>query len=64
MEIAVWDTDPTLPTPRTPAPDRIGQHGLEIVRALAASFDARREPGGKRVSARINLTHTASEPAA
>ncbi|MFD6425269.1 ATP-binding protein [Streptomyces sp. NPDC060198] len=54
MEIAVWDTNPTLPSPRPANPDRIGQHGLEIVKALADTFDSRPEPGGKRVSAHIS----------
>ncbi|WP_327270774.1 ATP-binding protein (plasmid) [Streptomyces sp. NBC_01218] len=61
VEIAVWDTDPTLPAPRTADPGRIGQHGLEIVQALADTFDARPAPGGKRVSARISLS--IAEPA-
>ncbi|MEE1764728.1 ATP-binding protein, partial [Streptomyces sp. SP17KL33] len=36
---------------------RVGQHGLEIVMAVAQGFEARQEPVGKRITARIALTH-------
>ncbi|MFF5185982.1 ATP-binding protein [Streptomyces sp. NPDC000345] len=55
VEIAVWDTDPALPVPRPPDPTRVGQHGLEIVRAVAQRLDAVREPVGKRIVARLAL---------
>ena len=56
VEIVVWDSDPVLPVPRAPDPTRVGQHGLEIVRAVAESFDAVREPLGKRIIARLGLS--------
>jgi hypothetical protein len=34
---------------------RVGQHGLEIVMAVAQGFAAQREPVGKRITARIAL---------
>ncbi|MER5433278.1 ATP-binding protein [Streptomyces sp. NPDC002588] len=56
VEIAVWDTHPVLPVPRAPDPTRVGQHGLEIVRAVASAFDVVPEPVGKRVVARLGLS--------
>jgi anti-sigma regulatory factor (Ser/Thr protein kinase) len=55
VEVAVWDSDPVLPVARAADPGRVGQHGLEIVMAVVQSFEARREPVGKRVTARIPL---------
>ncbi|MFI7504058.1 ATP-binding protein [Streptomyces sp. NPDC049687] len=56
VEIAVWDTDPVLPVPRASDPTRVGQHGLEIVRAVAQRVDAVREPVGKRIVAHLGLS--------
>ncbi|MER5527830.1 ATP-binding protein [Streptomyces sp. NPDC002677] len=55
MKIEVWDTDPTLPLARVTDAGRVGQHGLEIVLAVVQGFEARREPVGKRVTARLAL---------
>ncbi|MFI0805754.1 ATP-binding protein [Streptomyces echinatus] len=55
VEVAVWDSDPALPVARAADPGRVGQHGLEIVMAVVQNFEARREPVGKRVTARIAL---------
>ncbi len=55
IRVTVWDSDPSLPTPRACDPDRVGQHGLEIVLALCASFDVERRGDGKRVSALVAL---------
>lgn len=55
VEVMVWDSDPVLPVARTADAGRVGQHGLEIVKAVARGFEARREPVGKRVTARIAL---------
>ncbi|MFD3581368.1 ATP-binding protein [Streptomyces sp. NPDC058683] len=55
LEIEVWDTDPTLPPARAADAGRVGQHGLEIVLAVVRDFEARREPVGKRVTARLAL---------
>ncbi|GGS62927.1 ATP-binding protein [Streptomyces griseoviridis] len=54
--ITVRDTDPGLPVARPPDPTRVGRHGLEIVMALAHSFDVHREPAGKRTRAAVPLT--------
>ncbi|GKQ33988.1 ATP-binding protein [Streptomyces sp. A012304] len=55
VEIAVWDSDPTPPVPRGADPTRVGQHGLEIVMAVAQHFDVVTEPVGKRIVARLRL---------
>ncbi|WP_053748191.1 ATP-binding protein [Streptomyces sp. MMG1533] len=55
VQISVWDTEPTLPTACTEDPGRVGQHGLEIVMGVCRSFEVRREPVGKRVTASIVL---------
>lgn len=56
VEVEVWDSDPVLPVARAADAQRVGQHGLEIVRAVARGFEAQREPVGKRITARIPLT--------
>jgi anti-sigma regulatory factor (Ser/Thr protein kinase) len=55
LEITVWDTNTALPIARAAEPGRIGQHGLEIVFAVAEGFDVRREPVGKRITVTIAL---------
>ncbi|MFI2645489.1 ATP-binding protein [Streptomyces sp. NPDC018610] len=55
VEVSVWDSDPVLPVARAADADRVGQHGLEIVMAVAQGFEVRREPVGKRVIARLAL---------
>ncbi|QYX76729.1 ATP-binding protein [Streptomyces akebiae] len=55
VDIVVWDSDPTVPAARAADPDRIGQHGLEIVKAVTEDLFVEREPVGKRITARIAL---------
>ncbi|MFH8369908.1 ATP-binding protein [Streptomyces sp. NPDC018031] len=55
VEVVVWDTGPVLPVARAADPGRVGQHGLEIVMAVAQGFEVQREPVGKRVTARLAL---------
>ncbi|MFE0790923.1 ATP-binding protein [Streptomyces mutabilis] len=55
VEVSVWDSDPVLPVARAADAGRVGQHGLEIVMAVAQSFEARREPVGKRISVGVAL---------
>ncbi|MFF3312984.1 ATP-binding protein [Streptomyces sp. NPDC002952] len=55
VEIVVWDSDPVLPVARAADAGRVGQHGLEIVMAVAQGFEVQREPVGKRITARIAL---------
>ncbi|MFC4333229.1 ATP-binding protein [Streptomyces andamanensis] len=61
VEIAVWDRDPVLPVARAADAGRVGQHGLEIVRAVAQEFAVRREPVGKCVTARLALADDVGE---
>ncbi|GHC97664.1 ATP-binding protein [Streptomyces violarus] len=58
VEVVVWDSDPAVPAARAADPDRVGQHGLEIVKAVAQALDIERQPVGKRITARISLTDT------
>ncbi|MEV5439547.1 ATP-binding protein [Streptomyces sp. NPDC052682] len=60
VEIVVWDSDPTVPTARAADPGRIGQHGLEIVKAVTQNLFMDQEPVGKRITARIALSDAPS----
>ncbi|MEU0164402.1 ATP-binding protein [Streptomyces iakyrus] len=60
VEIVVWDSDPTVPAARAADPGRIGQHGLEIVKAVTEELLMEQEPVGKRITARIALFDTPS----
>ncbi len=55
VEVVVWDSDPVLPVARAADAGRVGQHGLEIVMAVAQALEVRREPVGKRITVRIAL---------
>ncbi|MCX4776926.1 ATP-binding protein [Streptomyces sp. NBC_01264] len=61
VDVTVWDSNPALPTILPPEPTRVGHHGIEIVMASARTFQVRREPVGKRITAFILLT---DDPAA
>ncbi|MFM9500271.1 ATP-binding protein [Streptomyces galilaeus] len=64
VDVVVWDSDPTVPTARAADPDRIGQHGLEIVKAVTEDLFIEQEPVGKRITARIALSDVPSDTAA
>ncbi|MGW1272544.1 ATP-binding protein [Streptomyces sp. NPDC002491] len=55
VEVVVRDSDPTVPLVGVADPARIGQHGLEIVQAVAHDLVVEPQPDGKRVVARIVL---------
>ncbi|MDT0616114.1 ATP-binding protein [Streptomyces lancefieldiae] len=55
VRVHVWDSSTTLPSVPAADPDRIGQHGLEIVTAVCQSFCVHREPVGKRITAAVTL---------
>ncbi|GGJ27897.1 ATP-binding protein [Streptomyces lacrimifluminis] len=55
VDVVVWDSDPTVPAARASDPDRVGQHGLEIVKAVTEALFTEQEPVGKRITARIAL---------
>ncbi|MER5383246.1 ATP-binding protein [Streptomyces sp. NPDC002688] len=56
LRVELWDSNPALPTAKAPNPRRIGQHGLEIVTALARTVTAEQTPLGKRITADIVLS--------
>ncbi|MFG3029186.1 ATP-binding protein [Streptomyces sp. NPDC048253] len=58
VDVIVWDSDPTVPAARATDPDRIGQHGLEIVKAVTAALFVEQQSVGKRITARIALADT------
>ncbi|WP_406728895.1 ATP-binding protein [Streptomyces sp. GD-15H] len=55
ITVAVYDSSGTLPRVFPRDPQRIGCHGLEIVRALARDIFVERVPVGKRVGAVLSL---------
>ncbi|MET7683276.1 ATP-binding protein [Streptomyces sp. NPDC005423] len=55
VQVSVWDSSTTLPSVRAADPERVGQHGLEIVMAVCQSFAVQREPVGKRIIATVVL---------
>ncbi|MET9762636.1 ATP-binding protein [Streptomyces sp. NPDC006372] len=61
VEVAVWDSDPTVPAARAADPGRIGGHGLEIVKAVTAGLSVDQEAVGKRITARIALTGVSND---
>ncbi|MGW2620246.1 ATP-binding protein [Streptomyces sp. NPDC001500] len=58
VDVVVWDSDPTVPAARAANPGRIGQHGLEIVKAVTEGLFVEQEAVGKRITARIALAET------
>jgi anti-sigma regulatory factor (Ser/Thr protein kinase) len=55
VEAVEWDSNPVLPVARAADAGRVGQHGLEIVMAVAQGFEVQREPVGKHITARLAL---------
>ncbi|MEV7072545.1 ATP-binding protein [Streptomyces sp. NPDC091972] len=55
VEVVVEDSNPALPAAHPTDPDRVGRHGLEIVRAVTEELDIQRLAPGKRITARIAL---------
>ncbi|MEU9269120.1 ATP-binding protein [Streptomyces sp. NPDC048251] len=60
VDVVVWDSDPTVPAARAADPDRVGQHGLEIVKAVAEALVVEQRSVGKRITARIPLSDVSS----
>ncbi|MFD5814052.1 ATP-binding protein [Streptomyces sp. NPDC127038] len=55
LRIELWDSNPLPPAVKAHDPGRIGQHGLEIVTALAQSVSIEATPPGKRIIATVML---------
>ncbi|MDX3799098.1 ATP-binding protein [Streptomyces sp. AK04-3B] len=62
VDVVVWDSDPTVPGARGADPGRVGQHGLKIVKAVSEELFMEQEPVGKRITARIALSDTDTDP--
>ncbi|MER7682902.1 ATP-binding protein [Streptomyces sp. NPDC096934] len=56
LQIEIHDSNPVVPAAKAPDPRRVGQHGLEIVAALALTVTVEHAPGGKRVRADVLLS--------
>ncbi|MCX5269473.1 ATP-binding protein [Streptomyces sp. NBC_00199] len=55
VDVIVWDSEPLVPVAWSTDPDRVGQHGLEIVKAVSEALFVEPQSVGKRVTARIPL---------
>ncbi|MFD6821073.1 ATP-binding protein [Streptomyces sp. NPDC060085] len=55
LTIELWDSSPVVPAAKAPNPERVGQHGMEIVAALAQSLTVEPTSGGKRITAHVAL---------
>ena len=55
LTVTVYDSSARLPRVFPRDPERVGRHGLEIVRALARDVSVERVPVGKRVCAVLPL---------
>ncbi|MFK0181634.1 ATP-binding protein [Streptomyces xanthochromogenes] len=56
VDIVVWDSAPSVPAPQAADPGRIGQHGLEIVKAITDELFTEQATVGKRIIARLCLS--------
>lgn len=56
VRVELCDSNPVVPAAKPHDPERIGQHGLEIVRAFAQTVTVEQTPLGKRITADIALT--------
>ncbi|MFI9825025.1 ATP-binding protein [Streptomyces sp. NPDC052013] len=56
LTVAVYDSSAALPRIFPRDPERVGRHGLEIVRALAQDLRVERVPVGKCVRAVLSLS--------
>jgi hypothetical protein len=61
VRIEVFDTDPELPRPRTPAEWDESGFGFVLIEALAARWGVHQAPGGKTVWAEL-VTRTTAAP--
>ncbi|MET8292226.1 ATP-binding protein [Streptomyces sp. NPDC005132] len=55
LRVELWDSNPVAPAAKAPDPTRVGQHGLEIVAALARTVTVEQTPVGKRITADVLL---------
>ncbi|TWD12990.1 anti-sigma regulatory factor (Ser/Thr protein kinase) [Streptomyces sp. T12] len=55
VRISVWDSSTAQLSIQAADPERVGQHGLEIVTAVSETFSVHREPVGKRITVTLAL---------
>ncbi|MFF5787951.1 ATP-binding protein [Streptomyces sp. NPDC012693] len=55
VDVVVWDSAPAVPAARAADPGRVGQHGMEIIKAVTEELFIEQGPVGKRITARIPL---------
>ncbi|MFD6824655.1 ATP-binding protein [Streptomyces sp. NPDC060085] len=55
LSVELWDSSPVVPAAKAPNPERVGQHGLEIVAALAQNLTVEATTVGKRITAHLTL---------
>ncbi|MER5399799.1 ATP-binding protein [Streptomyces sp. NPDC002599] len=58
LTVELWDSSPVVPAAKAANPERVGQHGLEIVAALAQTLTVEATTVGKRITAHITLDVT------
>ncbi|MFE3268045.1 ATP-binding protein [Streptomyces sp. NPDC059215] len=56
LRIELWDSNPVPAAAKAPDPTRNGQHGMEIVAALAQTLIVEQTQQGKRITADVALT--------
>ncbi|MGW0909579.1 ATP-binding protein [Streptomyces sp. NPDC002853] len=59
IKVTVRDSNSALPAVSAPDPNRLGQHGLEVVQAVCRKLQVDREPSGKRITAVLGLADDA-----
>ncbi|MFF5638444.1 ATP-binding protein [Streptomyces sp. NPDC012825] len=59
-DVVIRDSEPVIPAARAADPGRVGQHGLEIIKAVAEELFIEQEAAGKRITARLALPDTLS----
>ncbi|MCX5251093.1 ATP-binding protein [Streptomyces sp. NBC_00201] len=62
LSVTVWDTSREQPVAQPRDRQRVGGHGLHLVRALCDRFDTAARPGGKQVTARVRLVPDQPRP--
>ncbi|MFJ4873147.1 ATP-binding protein [Streptomyces sp. NPDC088757] len=60
VDVVIRDSEPAVPAARAADPGRVGQHGLEIIKAVAEKLSVEQEANGKRITARLALADTLS----
>ncbi|MFD0068975.1 ATP-binding protein [Streptomyces sp. NPDC059944] len=58
LKVELGDSSPVVPAAKAPNPERVGQHGLEIVAALAQTLTVEATTVGKRITVNIALDMT------